>query len=238
MLALFLLAATFTGEMWERGRPVYEKTLEHPFLKGLADGSLPRDRFQFYLEQDAQYLRVFGQALSVLASKAPREDWARTLNRHAVDAIEVERALHETILGKFGVQDRQGPVGTAGGGPSRTIMAPVNVAYTNHLLATVERGTFAEGLAAMLPCYWIYWEAGKVLVKRGSKNREYQQWIDQYASEDYGKSVREVLAMMDALAPEMTAAQRERCLALFERGARYEWMFWDMAWRKESWPPQ
>jgi thiaminase (transcriptional activator TenA) len=229
MLALFLLAAAFTGEMWERGRPVYETTLEHPFLKGLSDGSLPRDKFQFYLEQDAQYLRVFGQALSVLASKAPHEDWARTLNRHAVDAVEVERALHETILVKFGVQPNRA---------SRARMAPVNVAYTNHLLVAVERGTFAEGLAAMLPCYWIYWEAGKVLVKRGSKNREYQQWIDQYASEDYGKSVREVLAMMDAVAPELTAAQRERCLALFERGARYEWMFWDMAWRKESWPPQ
>jgi thiaminase/transcriptional activator TenA len=229
MLALFLLAATFTGEMWERGRPVYEKALEHPFLKGLTDGSLPRDKFKFYLEQDAQYLRVFGQALSVLASKAPREEWARTLNRHAVDAVEVERALHETILGKFGVEPK-----TA----ARARMAPVNVAYTNHLLVTVERGTFAEGLAAMLPCYWIYWEAGKVLVKRGSKNREYQQWIDQYASEDYGKSVREVLAMMDATAQELTLKQRERCLELFERGARYEWMFWDMAWRKESWPPQ
>src|SRR3970040_2297836 len=108
MLALLLLAsAAFTGEMWERARPVYKKTLQHPFLKGLADGSLPRDKFQFYLEQDAQYLRVFGQALSVLASKAPREDWARTLNRHAVDAVEVERALHETILGKFGVQPSQ-----------------------------------------------------------------------------------------------------------------------------------
>jgi len=229
MLALFLLAASFTGEMWERARPVYEKTLEHPFLRGLTGGSLPRDRFQFYLEQDAQYLRVFGQALSVLASKAPREDWARTLNRHAVDAIEVERALHETILGKFGVQPNQA---------SRIRMAPANVAYTNYLLATVERGSFAEGLAAMLPCYWIYWEVGKVLVKRGSANREYQQWIDQYASEEYGKSVRDVLAMMDALAPDMTAAQRERCIELFERGARYEWMFWEMAWRKESWPPQ
>jgi len=77
-----------------------------------------------------------------------------------------------------------------------------------------------------------------VLEKRGSKNREYQQWIDQYASAEYGKTVREVLAMMDALGGEMTAAQRERCVALFALGARYEWMFWDMAWRKEQWPPQ
>ena len=224
-----LAAASLTGEMWERARPVYEKTLRHPFLTGLTDGTLPRDRFQFYLEQDAQYLRVYGQALSVLASKAPRVEWARTLNRHAAEAVAVEGALHETILGKFGVQSTQA---------SRAAMAPVNTAYTNHLLATVERGTFAEGLAAMLPCYWIYWEVGKELVKRGSRNREYQLWIDQYAGEDYGRNVREVLAMMDAMGPEMTPAGRVRCLALYERGARYEWMFWDMAWRKEQWPPE
>lgn len=222
-------AASLTGEMWGRAKPIYEKTLRHPFLAGLTDGTLPRDRFLFYLEQDAQYLRVYGQALSVLASKAPRVEWGRTLNRHASEAVAVESALHETILAKSGVQSTQA---------SRVTMAPVNTAYTNHLLATVERGTFAEGLAAMLPCYWIYWEVGKELVKRGSKNREYQQWINQYAGEDYGRSVREVLAMMDAMGAELTAAERERCLVLYERGARYEWMFWDMAWRKEQWPPE
>jgi thiaminase/transcriptional activator TenA len=61
--------ATFTDELWSEIRPVYEKTLEHPFLKGLSDGTLPRSRFEFYLLQDSHYLRTFGQALSVLAFK-------------------------------------------------------------------------------------------------------------------------------------------------------------------------
>ena len=69
-----LAAASLTGEMWERARPVYEKTLRHPFLTGLTDGTLPRNRFQFYLEQDAQYLRVYGQALSVLTVDSPVPD--------------------------------------------------------------------------------------------------------------------------------------------------------------------
>jgi thiaminase/transcriptional activator TenA len=68
------------------------------------------------------------------------------------------------------------------------------------------------------------------------RKSQYQLWIDQYAGEAYGKMSG--LAMMDAAASELTPAQREHCLALFERGARYEWMFWDMAWRKETWPPQ
>lgn len=212
----------FSDRLWGAISTIYAETLRHPFLTGLTDGSLSKERFEFYLKQDSLYLVAFAEALGVLASKSPRVDWMITLNQHAIDSVKTEKQLHESILR----------------GASARTMAPVNYAYSNHFLATVHRKPFAEGLCAMLPCYWIYWEAGKVLVKRGSKNREYQQWIDQYSSEDYGKSVREVLAMMDAMAQEMTAAQRERCLALFERGARYEWMFWDMAWRKESWPPQ
>ena len=72
LLALPALAADarFTDTLWTSIRPIYAKTLEHPFLKGLADGTLPRARFQFYLIQDVKYLRAFGQALSVLARRA------------------------------------------------------------------------------------------------------------------------------------------------------------------------
>lgn len=226
MLALLLLASTtFTGELWERGKPWYQKSLEHPFLTGLTDGSLPRDRFQFYLTQDALYLRDFAQALKFLSTKAPKPEWGATLDRHAKDAIAVERSMHESILRKFGVSKQA---------MARAKMAPVNRDYTAHLIQAVEEGSFAEGLSALLPCYWIYWEVGKELEKRGSKNPEYQRWINQYASEEYGKTVREVLVMMDEAAPKMGESERTRALELFEKSSQFEWMFWDMAWRMEK----
>src|SRR5688572_12313620 len=182
MLAVLALAAamadgSFTDRVWRDIAPLYRKTLDHPYLKGLADGTLPRSRFDFYLIQDAHYLRAFGQALNVLASKAPREEWAITLSKHSVEALEVERQLHEALL-KDKTRVAQAEV------------APSNYAYTNHLLATAHRGTFAEGLAAVLPCYWIYAEVGKELKKTGSKNAAYQKWIEQYADPAYDKSVR------------------------------------------------
>jgi thiaminase (transcriptional activator TenA) len=140
----------------------------------------------------------------------------------------VEREMHGKILNSFGVDAKRA---------ERAEMAPTNAAYTNHLLVSVERLSFEEGLAAMLPCYWIYAEVGKELKKRGSPKPQYQRWIDQYSGEDYAKVVREVLEIMNASSGSMTPAQRERCLKLFERSARYEYMFWDMAWKEESWPP-
>lgn len=218
----------FTDELWSEIRPIYEKTLRHPFLKGLSDGTLARSRFQFYLLQDGHYLRAFGQTLSVLASKAPREDWAITLNEHAADALKVERQLHESILGSYGLSKRD---------IERAGVAPTNYAYTTHLLATAHQRPFAEGLAAVLPCYWIYWEAGKELKKLGSKNPDYQKWIDQYAGEEYGKVVRQVLDMMNAEAARLDPQSRLAVKELFVRSARYEYMFWDMAWREERWVP-
>jgi thiaminase/transcriptional activator TenA len=228
MLALLLFAATFTDQLWVSVGTVYSQTLQHPFLKGLTAGTLPKERFQYYLLQDAQYLGAFARTLHLLADKAPRESWAATLRRHAGDAVTVERSLHDTILASYGVTKEN---------VEATVMAPTNYAYTNHLLVTAARGSFAEGLAAVLPCYWIYWEVGKELTKRGSRNPEYKRWIDQYASEEYGKAVEEALEMMNAESANLSVGERLRAIDLFVTSARYEYMFWDMAWRMEQWPP-
>jgi thiaminase (transcriptional activator TenA) len=222
-VALRLVAsdARFTNDLWAGIEPVYAKTLEHPFLHGLADGTLPRAKFDYYLQQDALYLDTFSEALKALAAKAPRKEWQATLRQHAADAIEEKNQLHLTLLrGKLASE-----------------MAPTNYAYTNHLLATVARRPFAEGLAAVLPCYWIYWEVGRELKKRGSKNADYQRWIDQYSDESYHGSVEQALEMMNSVSGGLDSAARERAKQLFARSARYEYMFWDMAWKEERWPP-
>jgi thiaminase/transcriptional activator TenA len=162
--------------------------------------AFPRSRFEFYLLQDSHYLRAFGQALSVLASKAPREEWAIVLNEHAADALKTERQLHEGILASYGLTR------TA---IANAVVAPSNHAYTSHLLAAVHQRPFAEGLAAVLPCYWVYWEVGKALKKKGSKNPDYQRWIDRYAASEVRQGGRQVLDMMDAEAASLDPRSRQ-----------------------------
>jgi thiaminase/transcriptional activator TenA len=235
LLFLFLSAAAvsareggFAAECRRRAEPVWRKTLDHPFLQSLSDGTLPREKFRFYLEQDLLYLREFSRLLLELAAKAPDPAHARALARHAGEAIAEEAALHNSILGL-----RNQPAGELA-----FRMAPSNAAYVNHLRASVGRGPFLEGMAAVLPCYWIYMEAGKKLAGKTSPVEEYQQWIRQYAGADYEKSVREAIAILDAAAELAAPDARARALEAFERSARYEWMFWEMAWRMEGWPPQ
>lgn len=217
-----------TDEMWAEARPVYEKTLAHPFLRGLAGGTLPRSRFRFYLVQDSHYLRVFARVLSALAAKAPRADWARTLDRRAAATLRTEQELHGGLLRSFGVAPE-----AARAAP----MAPTAYAYGNHLLAAALGEPFAYGLAAALPCYRIYWEAGQELKKRGSPDPGYQRWINTYAGAEFGQVVRKLLEMMDEAAAGLDAEARRAVRQRFAASVRYEYLFWDMAWREETWQP-
>ncbi len=217
----------FTGELWAAIAPIYAAILRHPFIAGLTDGSLSHESFRFYAVQDALYLREFARALSIAAARAPREDWIIMFNEHSAGALRVEKALHESFFAEFGMTTDA---------VAATPLAPTNVAYTSYLLAVAYGAPFHEVLAALLPCYWIYWEVGKELERSGSKDPLYTRWIGTYASEEFGSVVRAVLATTDATAARLAPGERETMRRHFVTTSRYEWMFWEMGYRREPWP--
>lgn len=217
----------FTTTLWESITPIYEKILEHPFLAGLTDGSLPDDVFRHYAVQDAIYLQDFARCIAAAASKAPKDAWAETLAEHARDTLAVERSLHEGFFKDWDMTPEQ---------VFSTPASPTNLGYTSYLVRVAHREPFEEVVASLLPCYWIYWEVGKHLEAKGSSNPVFQRWIDMYASEVFGGPVREVLAIMDEVAADLPESRLARLRQHFVTTSKYEWMFWDAAWRKEDWP--
>jgi thiaminase/transcriptional activator TenA len=223
------LSATtgFTGELWAAGEPVYKSILVHPFLTGLSDGTLDVQAFRFYLVEDAYYLTAFARVLSILASKAPRDEWIVAFDRDAIETLEAERALHESYFKDFGLSEEE---------LRSRPPAPTTLAYTSYLLATAHSRPFAEVLSSVLPCYWIYAEVGKALARKGSPEALFQRWIDNYGSEAYEATVRVVLGIMDQVAGEEASGSRAQMIRHFVTTSRYEWMFWDMGYRQEAWP--
>ena len=217
----------FTTTLWRSIEPIYATILAHPFLRGLTDGSLPREAFQFYAVQDALYLRDFARALSIAAARSPQDDWIIMFNEHAAGALKVERALHESFFAEWDLT----PEAVAA-----TPMAPTNQAYTSYLLATAYSAPFHEAVAALLPCYWIYWEVGKALERSGSADQLYARWIGTYASEEFGALVRLVIECLNEMAARHGASERAAMAGHFVTTSRYEWMFWDMGYRREAWP--
>ena len=218
---------SFTSQLWHGITGIYDAILAHPFLTGLTDGSLPADAFAFYVVQDALYLHRYADALSAVCRHAPEQAGREMFARHAAGAIAVEQALHGSLLTDLGID----PDTVRSAEP-----APTTLAYTSHLLATVSGGSYAEGVSAVLPCYWIYWKVGKELLRHGSPDPRYQRWIDTYGGEEFGDVVREVLAVTDGLGHDLTLPERVQAHQHFRTSSRYEWMFWDMGYRKEHWP--
>ena len=213
--------------LWAGIDDIYEAILAHPFIAGLTDGSLEREAFRFYVVQDAHYLREYARALSAAASRAPAEADIAMFAEHAAGAIAVERSLHESFFADFGLTEEE---------VAATPMAPTNLAYTSYLLASAYGGSFSEALGAVLPCYWIYWEVGKALLERDSPDALYRRWIETYGGEEFAGVVRAVLALTDRLGPELAPADEARMHGRFRTTSRYEWMFWEMGYRRERWP--
>ena len=221
------MSESLTADLWNDITGIYAAILEHPFVTGLADGTLPADAFSYYVVQDALYLRDYAKTLAIVAAKAPDTAGTEMFARHAAEIITVERLLHDSLLGDLGLDpaaaDEEQP-------------APTTLAYTSYLLVTALSGSYAEGVGVVLPCYWIYYEVGRELLRRGSPNPAYQKWIDTYADDQYGDVVRSVLDAGDALGPSLGAAERARVERHFRVTSQYEWMFWDAGYRQERWP--
>ncbi len=217
---------SLAAELWRGVTDIYAAILEHPFVTGLSDGSLPRESFEFYVIQDALYLRKYAQALAAVGSRAPVPAETEMFSRHAAGIVAVEMGLHESLLADLEIEPDVAAAAEE---------APTTLAYTSYLLAATG-GSYGEGVGAVLPCYWIYWEVGKHLLERGSPDPRYQRWIDTYAAEQFGDEARDVIAVTDRLGAEISAAERERIRRHFVATSRYEWMFWDMGYRREAWP--
>ncbi len=217
----------YTRELWRSIADVYEEILNHPFLLGLANGTLSEERFRFYVLQDALYLREYARALSLAGVRSPDESALVMFNEHSAGAIMVERGLHEGFLADLEVTQEEA---------DQTAPTPTTLAYTSYLLKTASLCDYPEVLGAVLPCYWIYWEVGKALLGRGSPNALYKRWIDTYGGEEFGTLVEAVLDLTDRVCEDLNPVQKARVAQAFVTTSRYEWMFWNAAWTLEEWP--
>lgn len=198
-----------------------------PFNTELAAGTLREDRFRHYMIQDAHYLEGFARALALASAKAEDADQIVQFAGAAQTAIIVERALHADYFAKFGIT----PADFASARPT-----PVCDHYVSYLLRTAALDSFPVVLAALLPCFWIYLEAGKSIHARAAEPNPYQAWIDTYAGDEFEKAVRAVIATTDEVASRASDDAIAAMHDAFTRATQLEWMFWDSAYRLADWP--
>ena len=218
----------FSDRLRREADKIWRAIFTHPFLSELQAGTLPMDRFTYFILQDYLYLLDFSQVLCLGAAKSPDLETLEIFARHALIAVEVERNFHASYGKSLGLTQEA---------LDATPEGPITEAYTKHLQAVARGGTLAEIVAAVLPCYWIYGEVGRKLHRnRPKKPKIYREWIETYASEEYWKPVREQIRLMDELGARASSDERRLMRSHFVLSSRYEFLFWDQAYRLEGWP--
>jgi thiaminase/transcriptional activator TenA len=203
--------------------PAWSAYIEHEFVRGLGDGSLPKAAFQHYLVQDYLFLIEFARAYAIGVYKAP--DLAEM--RKAADGIGAilgETSLHLRLCASWGLSPDV---------VAATRQARATIAYTRFVQEAGLRGDMLDLVVALSPCVVGYAEIGAALAARGQGltdgSNPYTAWIAEYAGEAYQALAFDSLAQIDRLAARsLTEARYPALLALFEEAVRLEADFWQM----------
>lgn len=217
----------FTDELRRLAEPIWRAQHEHPFVRGIGNGTVNLDQFRHWVKQDYLFLIEYCRLFGLAAARAP--DLA-TLTRFAqllTATATVELELHRVYCREFGISETE---------LEREPLAPTTRGYTDFLLRVAALGDFAELAAALLPCMWGYSEIGQELKARGlPEEPRCRAWIEMYADPAFAALSDWCRALVDRLAEAIEPDQRQRLIDAFLTSSRYELRFWDMAAKLETW---
>ncbi|CAM3868356.1 thiaminase II [Mesobacillus zeae] len=218
---------TFSEEIRKDASAIWEASFTHPFVTGIGDGTLPLENFRYYVLQDAYYLSHFSRIQAIGASQAPDLEGTSRLASHAQSTYQAELSLHENFSKRLGITDAE---------RKSFKPSPTAYAYVSHMYRAALTGQFGDTLAALLPCYWLYYDIGELLKDCNPAEPIYQEMIAAYGSDWFRAIVEEEVARLDQAAEHVTAADRVRMKEHFMISTEYEYMFWEMAYTREEWP--
>jgi thiaminase/transcriptional activator TenA len=217
----------FTDTLRKKADTIWEANFDHPFLQGIGDGSLDEEKFKFYLAQDYVYLKDYCRFLAIAAAKSHDLDAMGRFSELLGLTLKVEMDLHRSICGDFGISPEE---------LERTEPAPYCLGYTSYLLRIAYEGDFPDLLTAFLPCAWGYVEIGTRLKAKGlPEHPHYAKWIETYSSPEFVEVTESFKDLLDESTRGASGEKLDRLQEIFNFSSRWERLFWDMAWNRETW---
>ncbi|MGH7118883.1 MAG: TenA family protein [Acetobacteraceae bacterium] len=216
---------SFSEAAWQRIARLRKAIHALPFNVELSHGSLGQERFRGYIIQDALYLDQYARVLAIAAARSRELGALHAFATSALGVATVERALHERYFAEFGI---------TAGQVAETEPSPDCLNYTSFLTSVAYHEPWEILVAALLPCFWLYWDVSCAIARVSDRANPYRAWIDTYSDEGFGRSVKTVIAITDQAAAN--SSLQGRMTTAFIRSSQYEWLFWDGAYQRRGWP--
>ena len=212
---------SFSKIVWNE--EIYKKIINMPFNQELMNGTLEKEIFAYYIEQDSLYLKYYSKALSTISTKLDNDDYAIFFIKSAMNSYIVEKEVIHKYF-KYSLKEK-----------SKNKITTTNIAYSNYLVSTANIESVEVAIASILPCFWIYNELGKYFQKNAMvKDNPYQKWIETYSDEEFSKSTEYLINIIDSLYEKATKEIKEKMIKYFNTAFIFEYKFWNDAYNLED----
>lgn len=194
---------------WEKANPIFQKIIAHPFFQEIANGTLDRNIYDYYLEQDYIYTKDQENFEALIASKVPHS-YKEFYLINARQTLEYNQGIK--------LYFEESNISLTGH------VTESNLGYKDFLTSTTLKAVEIS-IAADLPCYWYYKVMADIWANNTVPNNIYQNHIDSYSSAEYGMIVNNMINIFDDLASNSTSEMQNEMVNAFLESANYEWNF-------------
>jgi thiaminase (transcriptional activator TenA) len=195
--------------LWQDNADLATAALAHPFVQGIADGTLERDRYGAYIAQDAVFLEAFARAYALALAHCPDRAGVEAFAA-LIGGVREELRLHDGVAARWGIDMTKVRAGQA------------TLAYTEFLLATAATGDTGTVCAAMTPCLRLYAHLGQQL--HGSADDTYRVWVYAYATPEFVELAATLVGLLDRYVADAAAVA-----PVYRRAMQLEVAFFEAA---------
>ncbi|MGN7357892.1 thiaminase II [Paenibacillus sp. SAF-054] len=218
----------FTEELRSVADPIFNAIFDHPFVRGIAEGTLGKEQLIHYVKQDFEYLNAFIRIYGIAISKCDSRSAMALFNEQISFVLRSETHPHHNFCKVAGVNYEQ---------MQGYSLAPSADHYIRHMLNVAHEGTLQDIVAALLPCPWTYAEIGQRLLEeiRPERSHPFYDWMHFYGDREFGVT-EQLRLLLDDGAELLSPARKSRLTEYFVKSCQLEYKFWNMAYTLEKWP--
>ena len=214
----------YSEQLYCQVSSIWQNYEKHPFLSGLFDGTLPIEKFRFYMIQDYLYLLDYAKVFALGIAKATSVEEMQFFSQNVHQILHGEMEIHRSYMQRLGITDQE---------IALTPIHSSNYSYTAYMIQEAYRSGIPEILAAILACSWSYADIALHLAERypqAVSHPFFGEWVASYISKSYQDTNRSLIERLDTVADCLNISSLEHLSQIFRTCSYYELGFWDMSW--------
>ena len=215
---------TVSDKILSGSSKIWDEFYTHPFVLGIADGTLSEEKFKYFMIQDYLYLFEYAKVFSIGAAKAVDTEMQKVFSGYVSSILNSEMEIHRGYMKRLGIDPEEA---------ENAYIAQDNVSYTSFMLRVAYEMGPAEICAAILPCAVSYEMIASKMIEKDPEcvnHPFYGEWIKGYASREYHDDNEELKMITEEMAKGLSDEQVENLVEIGRRSSIYEKNFWDMSW--------